>query len=574
MADLRKYTAVKKTRASIGKSIGATTLDVAAIQDRLGNTLTMTNFGSKGFGVISPRKSNERQFVFTGITGSHVTGISEVTMDGSNTETSGWSRAIIAGEEVVLMTNSPAFYNEFPNVNNDNTFVGKQLFTTANRPALTTDSDTSTAEDLVTYGQLSRTSSAGGVNASTADKGLIELGTATEVDAGTLTGGTGAALAVTPDKLRARRYLGYYVDSGSNDTYAVTGVSATLAAGDRILVSVNTANTGAATLSVDGGANIAIVKDKSVALETGDLVADQIIDLIYDGTNWQLVSPVAQMSAANKALLTGGATSNADSTHTHGLLGVADQITPYLVSGTAQTSTINIASTTDGATVYVATVASTTSIALYRFTKDSTTGQYFLTHTQSITGLTSAVQNTGGLLVIGSYLYIILSDNGGTGHKARRVDAADLANLTTLTYSGGTPAAETCAFTNGTDIFILTSANTASQYTISGTTLTLAGTVTYTSAGSPSACFSDNTNVWFLSDSSGTVTIKKYALAGGATVATDITKLYYASAFPSAGTLKLSYRKSGVLQISFLHTIESLSAVISSTLHTMTLGAN
>lgn len=331
MADLRKYTAVKKTRASIGKSVGATTLDVAAIQDRLGNTLTMTNFGSKGFGVVSPRKSNERQFVFTGITGSQVTGISEVTMDGSNTESSGWSRAIIAGEEVVLMTNSPAFYNEFPNVNNDNTFVGKQLFTTAERPALTTDSDTSTAEDLITYGQLSRTAIAGGVNASTTVQGLVELGTATEVDAGTATGGTGAALAVTPDKLRARRYLGYYVDSGANDTYAVTGVSATLAAGDHIIVNINTANTGAATLSVDGGSNIAIVKDKSVALETGDLAADQIISLIYDGTNWQLISPVAQMSAANKALLTGGSTTNADAAHTH------DYNTLYAIANSGST---------------------------------------------------------------------------------------------------------------------------------------------------------------------------------------------------------------------------------------------
>lgn len=319
MSDLRKYPAVKTTRASTGKSVGATTLDVAAIQDRLGNTLTMTNFGSKGFGVVSPGRSNERQFVFTGISGSQITGISEVTMTDPYTETSGWSRAIVAGEEVVLMTNSPAFYNEFANVNNDNTFVGKQLFTTADRPALTTDSDTSTAVDLVTYGQLSRTAIAGGVNASTTVQGLVELGTAAEVDAGTATGATGAALAVTPDKLRARRYLGYYVDAGSNDTYAVTGVSATLAAGDRILVNINTANTGAATLSVDGGSNIAIVKDKNVALETGDLVADQIIDLIYDGTNWQLLSPVAQLSAANKTLLVGGSTTDASSVHTHSL---------------------------------------------------------------------------------------------------------------------------------------------------------------------------------------------------------------------------------------------------------------
>ncbi len=272
--------------------------------------------------------------------------------------------------------------------------------------------------------------------------------------------------------------------------------------------------------------------------------------------------------------LTGGPASNADALHTHGGLGIEERINPYLVSGTAQTSTVNIASTTDGSTLYAAVVASTTSVALYRFTKDTTTGQYFLTHTQTITGLTAAAGALGGLAIIGSYVYVILNDNGGSGHKARRVDAADLANVTSLTYSGGTPANEYCAFTNGTDLFIITSSGTASQYSISGTTLTLVGTVSYTSAGTPQGCFSDNTNVWFMSDSSGTVTIKKYAIAGGATVATDITKLFYSSAYPNAGSLRLSLRKSGILQLSFTHTLESLSAVISSALHTVTLGAN
>lgn len=517
MSDTRKYAAVKLTRASIGKSSGTTTLDVAAIQDRLGNTLTMTNFGSKGFGVLSPGKTNERQFVFTGITGSQITGISEVTMTDPYTESSGWSRAVIAGESVVLATNSPAFYNEFVNVENDNTFTGKQLFTTADRPALTTDADTSTDVDLVTYGQLSRVAISGGVNASLTEQGLVELPTAAEVDAGTATGGTGAAIAVTPDKLRARRYLGYYVDAGANDTYAVTGVSATLAAGDRILVNINTANTGAATLSVDGGSNIAIVKDKSAALETGDLVADQILDLIYDGTNWQLLSPVAQLSAANKAILTGGVSSNADALHTHNIFPAFQQI------NTGLPATLNCGQAAyDAATgnFYLALKTTAgTSFNIYRFA----IGTYSKTWQKDTVTVSSSsfdgVAN-GGLMVGATYVWLVGRATGGSDIRIVRF-AKDLTGAQVMTISG-TANTDTQVSVTGDDSTLYVKSATSSTrlavYNISGTTATRASDISLTSGGDD-MCISDGSK--FYSFASGSPSsFRRYALTGGAAEAT------------------------------------------------------
>ena len=52
----------------------------------------------------------------------------------------------------------------------------------------------------------------------------------------------------------------------------------------------NTANTGAATLNVNSLGAKTIKKNVSQDLETGDISANQIITVVYDGTNFQLQS--------------------------------------------------------------------------------------------------------------------------------------------------------------------------------------------------------------------------------------------------------------------------------------------
>ena len=80
-------------------------------------------------------------------------------------------------------------------------------------------------------------------------------------------------------------------DTGAADAYAFTTpcLPATDAY-DSILFRAANANTGASTLSINGGSAVAIKKSGSTALASGDIVAGQIVEVIFDGTNWQMVS--------------------------------------------------------------------------------------------------------------------------------------------------------------------------------------------------------------------------------------------------------------------------------------------
>jgi len=87
----------------------------------------------------------------------------------------------------------------------------------------------------------------------------------------------------------------YGADSVGTDAYAITVAPVpTLSQGSTFRVKIGTANTGPATLNVNGTGALAIVKNYNQPLVTGDLVANQIIEVVYDGTNWQLILPTVQ----------------------------------------------------------------------------------------------------------------------------------------------------------------------------------------------------------------------------------------------------------------------------------------
>jgi hypothetical protein len=84
----------------------------------------------------------------------------------------------------------------------------------------------------------------------------------------------------------------YAADAGGDDTYAVTLDPAPAAyyAGMEVNFKPTTANTGACTLDVNGLGAKTIKKNVSTDLETGDILAGQMVKVLYDGTNFQLVS--------------------------------------------------------------------------------------------------------------------------------------------------------------------------------------------------------------------------------------------------------------------------------------------
>jgi hypothetical protein len=126
MADNRKYASVLPARLQDGVAVGATTANLSAIEDIYGNALTMSDFGAYGYITVDPTGTRE-QCVFTGISSNQLTGISTVIAKSPYTQTSGFAFAHAAGVRVIV-SNTPAFYDNFTNKENDETINGTWTF--------------------------------------------------------------------------------------------------------------------------------------------------------------------------------------------------------------------------------------------------------------------------------------------------------------------------------------------------------------------------------------------------------------------------------------------------------------
>lgn len=87
----------------------------------------------------------------------------------------------------------------------------------------------------------------------------------------------------------------YAADGGSSDAYAISFIPALASypTGIEIVFKANTANTGAASLNVNSLGAKTIKKNGSSDLADNDIAAGQIVTVVYDGTYWQLQSPVS-----------------------------------------------------------------------------------------------------------------------------------------------------------------------------------------------------------------------------------------------------------------------------------------
>jgi len=88
----------------------------------------------------------------------------------------------------------------------------------------------------------------------------------------------------------------YAADVGATDDYAITLDPAppVYYTGLVVRFKANTVNTGAATLNVNALGAKTIKKFGAIDLNGGDIVANQLNEVIYDGTNFQLLSPACQ----------------------------------------------------------------------------------------------------------------------------------------------------------------------------------------------------------------------------------------------------------------------------------------
>jgi hypothetical protein len=94
----------------------------------------------------------------------------------------------------------------------------------------------------------------------------------------------------------------YAADAGSTDAYAITlsPVPSAYAAGQTFRFKANTVNTGSATLNVNSLGAKTIKKNYNSDLADGDILANQLVEVIYDGTNFQLLSPISNTTVPVK----------------------------------------------------------------------------------------------------------------------------------------------------------------------------------------------------------------------------------------------------------------------------------
>ncbi len=223
-----------------------------------GTALTMTDFGTKGFGTLEPNTSREEAIVWTGITNngdgtSTLTGVSRVLTVDPYTETSGLAKTH-AGGTVFVVSNNPGLLATFANKKNDETIEETFTFTNPNYPRMdsaatepTDDEqlipkkysddnkidkdgtlamaavldmagnqiDMNTAKivnlviptankDAATKDYVDGVAIAGAPDANETTKGIVEIATTAEFDAGTDIGGTGAVLVVRPSDINSR----------------------------------------------------------------------------------------------------------------------------------------------------------------------------------------------------------------------------------------------------------------------------------------------------------------------------------------------------------------------------------
>jgi hypothetical protein len=160
-------------------------------------------------------------------------------------------------------------------------------------------------------------------------------------DAATKTVGT-AALADLPNAEDVQTgEIVYAADAGGTDAYAITLAPAPSAYATGMVVNfkANTANTGAATLNVNSLGAKTIKKNQGDDLVDNDIKANQIVAVIYDGTNFQLLSPPSTGSIVFTESFTSAdqtITAAGSLTLAHGLSATPTLIKTYLKCTTAQ----------------------------------------------------------------------------------------------------------------------------------------------------------------------------------------------------------------------------------------------
>lgn len=272
MANFEPLQAQSFSLAGGGAVAAATSIILKSFKTIDGVNIAMSDLGAIAYMTLEPGNgTQEEQISFTGVTQNAngtatLTGVKTVLFVSPYTETSGLAKTH-AGSTTAVLSNTSGFYNKIPFKANDETITGQWTFdvTPITPPAVS--------------------------DASTTVKGIAKVSVAPASASEPISTGT--------NDTRLQQPL-YAASAVGTDAYAITlsaaNVPAAYAAGQQYTFLADVANTGAATLKINSLAATAIRKNGAVALETGDILAGQIVQVEHDGTNFQLVSPPAGLT--------------------------------------------------------------------------------------------------------------------------------------------------------------------------------------------------------------------------------------------------------------------------------------
>lgn len=96
----------------------------------------------------------------------------------------------------------------------------------------------------------------------------------------------------------------YYLTASGTNTYTASATPALLSytAGKHYFVQFTNANTGACTLNINGLGAKNIFKVVSSPLALGDIPANNIVEMIYDGTNFQTLGGVDLLTVVSQKI--------------------------------------------------------------------------------------------------------------------------------------------------------------------------------------------------------------------------------------------------------------------------------
>ena len=150
------------------------------------------------------------------------------------------------------------------------------------------------------------------------------------------------------------------VQSNATRTLTVSGTDTLTASGSPALTSytaglsfvfvVANTNTTAVTLNIDGLGAKNVTRDGSTALVAGDLVAGEVVQVVYDGTRFQVLNPNSMTNLNLSGTLTVASTATAAS-----FVDTAGKVRAVPQAGSAKTTSYTLATTDLGQFVQVGT---------------------------------------------------------------------------------------------------------------------------------------------------------------------------------------------------------------------------